>query len=58
VREAAHLLANTEETLEAIAEKTGFANRHYLSRVFKKVTGDSPASFRHKHGSASASAPS
>jgi AraC family transcriptional regulator of arabinose operon len=48
VRKAAHLLANTEETLETIAEMTGFPNRHYLSRVFKRLTGDSPARFRHK----------
>lgn len=50
VREAAHLLANTGETLEDVAEKTGFPNRHYLSRVFKRLTGDSPAHFRHQHG--------
>jgi AraC family transcriptional regulator, arabinose operon regulatory protein len=50
VREAANLLANTDESLEEIAARTGFANRHYLSRMFKKVTGDSPAHFRHKHG--------
>ncbi len=50
VREAAHLLANTSETLENIADKTGFPNRHYLSRVFKRLTGDSPARFRHQHG--------
>jgi AraC family transcriptional regulator, arabinose operon regulatory protein len=48
IREAAHLLANTDETLESIAERTGFPNRHYLTRVFKKVTGDTPAAFRHK----------
>lgn len=50
VREAAHLLANTSQTLEDIAEMTGFPNRHYFSRVFKRLTGDSPAHFRHKHG--------
>lgn len=50
VREAAHLLANTQDSLESIAERTGFPNRHYLSRVFKKVTGDPPARFRLKHG--------
>jgi iron complex transport system substrate-binding protein len=50
VREAANLLVNSEASLEAIAEKTGFPNRHYLSRMFKKLTGQSPADFRHKHG--------
>jgi AraC-like DNA-binding protein len=51
VREAANLLANTTASLEEIAAKTGFPNRHYLSRMFKKVTGDSPAHFRRQHGS-------
>ncbi|HWD20021.1 MAG TPA: AraC family transcriptional regulator, partial [Verrucomicrobiae bacterium] len=46
VREAANLLANTHFSIEEIAEKTGFPNRHYLSRKFKQITGDSPARFR------------
>jgi AraC-like DNA-binding protein len=49
IREAAHLLTNTDRPLEAIAEETGFTNRHYLSRVFKKVTGESPVHFRKVH---------
>jgi AraC-like DNA-binding protein len=49
VREAMHLLANTELGLETIAEKTGFPDRAYLSRVFKKITGYSPANFRRSH---------
>jgi AraC-like DNA-binding protein len=49
VREAAHLLLQTDQTLEAIAELTGFPNRAYFSRVFKHVTAESPASFRRKH---------
>jgi AraC-like DNA-binding protein len=48
VREAADLLANSNSSMEEIAEKTGFPNRHYLSRKFKQVTGDSPARFRRK----------
>ncbi|MDD4870578.1 MAG: AraC family transcriptional regulator [Kiritimatiellae bacterium] len=50
VREAAQLLANSRETVDAIAEKTGFPNRDYFSRVFKKITGESPGLFRQKHG--------
>jgi len=50
VREVAHLLASTDSSLEQIAEKSGFPNRHYLSRVFKKITGDSPAHFRRLQG--------
>jgi AraC-like DNA-binding protein len=50
VRQTAELLVRTGESLEIIAENTGFPNRYYLSRVFKRLTGDSPAHFRHKHG--------
>ncbi len=50
VREAAHLLAHTDARIEEIAERTGFPNRAYLSRVFKRVTGESPAEFRRRHG--------
>lgn len=49
VREAAHLLANTDETIESITAKTGFPNRDYFSRVFKRVTGEPPAHFRRVH---------
>ena len=48
VREAASLLANSTDSLDSIAEKTGFPNRHYMSRIFKKITGFSPANFRHQ----------
>jgi AraC-like DNA-binding protein len=49
VREAAHLLMHTDATMELVAEKTGFPNRAYLSRVFKRTTGESPAAFRQRH---------
>ena len=49
VRQAAEMLVHTHESLELIAEKTGFPNRHYLSRVFKRLTGDTPAHFRNLH---------
>jgi len=50
VRESANLLANSPSSIEQIAEQAGFPNRHYFSRVFKQVTGESPAHFRRKHG--------
>lgn len=50
VREAAQLLANTGKTLDEIASVTGFPNRYYFGRVFKQVTGESPAFFRNYHG--------
>ncbi|HPA19776.1 MAG TPA: AraC family transcriptional regulator [Verrucomicrobiae bacterium] len=50
VREASHLLLETDESIDAIAARTGFLNRHHFSRVFKGTTGESPAMFRHRHG--------
>ena len=50
VRESAFLLVNTPLSVEQIAERAGFPNRHYFSRVFKRVTGDTPAHFRAQHG--------
>jgi AraC family transcriptional regulator, arabinose operon regulatory protein len=49
IRETCNLLSNTALSLDEIAEKTGFPNRAYLSRVFKRVTGESPAHFRRDH---------
>jgi AraC family transcriptional regulator, arabinose operon regulatory protein len=49
VREAAHLLTHTDAPIDDVAEKTGFPNRAYLSRVFKRTTGESPAQFRRRH---------
>lgn len=46
VRKAADMLANTDLTIEDIAEQAGFPNRAYMSRIFKKITGVSPALFR------------
>jgi AraC family transcriptional regulator, arabinose operon regulatory protein len=50
VRETAHLLAHTDARIDEIAERTGFPNRAYLSRVFRRITGESPAQFRRRHG--------
>ena len=49
VREAAAMLFHTDKSLEEIAETTGFGTRFYMSRVFKKITGESPATYRRKH---------
>jgi transcriptional regulator GlxA family with amidase domain len=48
VREAARQLTTTDNTIEEIAEQTGFPNRAYFSRVFKKVSGAAPVGFRSK----------
>ena len=49
VREASRRLLQTDDSIDAIAEATGFPNRAYFSRVFKKVTGEGPAGFRREH---------
>jgi len=49
VRAAADLILNTHASLAEIAEKTGFPNRAYLTRVFTHITGESPARFRRTH---------
>ena len=49
VREAARLLLQTDKTIDAIAEETGFPNRAYFSRVFKRIIEEAPAGFRRKH---------
>ena len=49
IREAARLLLHTSETIEAIADQTGFPNRAYFSRVFNAVTHEPPARFRRRH---------
>lgn len=46
IREAAHLLTTTELEMDDIAERTGFPNPAYLTRVFKRVTGKTPGRFR------------
>ena len=46
VREACRRLAFGEESIEQVAEATGFANRHHFSRVFKQHAGCGPAEFR------------
>jgi len=49
VREASQLLANSSLSVDQIADTTGFPNRSYFSRVFKRVTGESPVCFRNNH---------
>ncbi|KAF1303561.1 helix-turn-helix domain-containing protein [Enterococcus sp. JM9B] len=49
VRRAQKLLIETDDTLETIAEKCGFANGFYLSRVFTKYLGICPSQYRAQH---------
>lgn len=43
------LLAETDQTLEQIAEQSGFQNAYYLSRVFSKEMNTSPSRYRINH---------
>ncbi|MFR5601326.1 MAG: response regulator [Lachnospiraceae bacterium] len=40
------LSENSERKLWAIADACGFTSQHYFSRVFKQITGSSPADYR------------
>ena len=46
IREAARLLTSTSLSMEDIAERTGFPNPAYFSRVFKRITGRTPTQSR------------
>lgn len=45
-REVERLLRETDLTVEAIAELTGFAHSHYLQAAFKEAHGQTPGEFR------------
>jgi AraC family transcriptional regulator of arabinose operon len=53
IKEAGRLLSQSKMTIEQIALTTGFPNRNYFSRVFKKNTDKSPAEFRRLYQQAS-----
>lgn len=46
VREAGHLLSTTTLEIVEIAERTGFPNAAYFSRVFRRLTGRTPGHSR------------
>lgn len=49
LREARRMLLQTNDKIAEIAEKVGYADPFYLSRLFKQVTGRTPSEFR-RHG--------
>ena len=50
VEKAQQLLAASTISIDEIAYQTGFDSPKYFYRVFKSVTGESPAGFRRKYG--------
>lgn len=49
LREVSNMLLHTTLSLGEIAERSGFESHFYLSRIFKKLTGHSPARYRKQH---------
>ncbi|NLM12604.1 MAG: AraC family transcriptional regulator [Epulopiscium sp.] len=50
VKEAAHLLLETRDSITNIALKCGFTDSNYFGDVFKKVKGMSPSKYRKSRG--------
>ena len=46
IKKSSELLLKTDETVQNIAEKVGYENVYYFSRVFKARTGQSPREYR------------
>jgi AraC family transcriptional regulator len=49
IRKVAKLLLDTELTLDEIAERCGYDNGFYLSRVFRRYMGISPSHYRQQN---------
>lgn len=49
IERAKHLLTSTDQNQETIAERCGFNNAFYFSRLFKKICGMPPGSYRKQH---------
>jgi AraC family transcriptional regulator of arabinose operon len=49
VEQACQLLDTTEHSFTAISAALGYEDAYYFSRLFKKVMGQSPRSYRHTH---------
>jgi transcriptional regulator GlxA family with amidase domain len=47
---AKHLLETTEETLEQLAEKVGYEDATFFSRLFRRKVGLTPAVYRRRFG--------
>lgn len=45
---AAEILSQTSLTLEEITERCGFSDAAQFSKLFKKITGQTPSKFRQR----------
>ena len=48
VERAKHLIRSSDQTLDEIAERVGFADGSHMTTVFLKLTGKSPSQFRNR----------
>jgi len=46
VNKACLMLLHSNNSIDEIAEITGFANRYHFTRIFKKIRGYTPAKYR------------
>jgi transcriptional regulator GlxA family with amidase domain len=46
IKEAAHALVETSASLREVSETWGFANPSHFGKVFRRVLGTSPATYR------------
>ena len=50
VRQAAHMLIQTDESVQYISEACGFSSASYFTKVFAQIMGCSPREYRKKSG--------
>ncbi len=50
VLEAIRLLRDEEKLMYEIADETGYTSQHYFSRIFRRITGLTPAEYRKSRG--------
>lgn len=50
IRRAQQLLAETDLPIKQIAHRAGFHYVEYMTRLFRRLTGQTPAEYRHRHG--------
>lgn len=48
IQRAKHLLLSTDRSIRSIAEEVGFKDAFYFSRIFKRIEGVPPQTFRNK----------